>query len=218
MPDDVSTLAISALESAVSSLLPSAVPPGLTRSLRVSPRSVAPLGVGGYVGSHREPGAAMFGRRVRARIDVGISGGAETAAASYVAALSGQMLAFTRAEFAGLGIHRLTGIDADGARDLAFDVDFEFVPVPATGEGVIDNLALQSYTNLTPYRTRLVADFAGAGAGTQAEVRALQPSVIDSPLPHGVPPSSSSRVSRSSRRRGRSSQTARHTTSWSIAA
>ena len=162
MPDATTTQAIGALEAAVASLLPGAVPGGLTRSLRVRPQRVSPLGLGGYVGTHVDPGAALFGRRLQARVDVDVSGGADAAAASYLATLSGQMLAFTRREFATLGIRHLRGLDTEAARALAFEVDFEFVPVPDAGEGVITQLALEQHTNLTPYGAHFLADFAGA--------------------------------------------------------
>jgi hypothetical protein len=162
MADAVAAQALAALETAVSALLPASVPAGLTRSVKVQAKAVRPLGMGGYVGRHHAPDASLQGRRVAARIDVDVSGGNDTVAQGYAASLAGQILAQTRAEFAQRGIHRIRGVDASSARALAFDVDFEYVHVPLAGEGLIDTLALETFNNLTPYRTRVVADFAAA--------------------------------------------------------
>ena len=162
MADAVAAEALSALRAAVLGLLPAAVPDGLTRRLRVQARAVRLLGMGGYVGQHVEPSAALHGRRVAARIELDVDGGNDADAADYAATLSGQILGSTRREFVQSGIQRIRGVDATGARALAFDIDFEYVPVPVTGEGVITELALGSYANVTPYRTRGVADFGGA--------------------------------------------------------
>lgn len=169
MPDAVSAEALQALETAVTALLPAAVPQGLARQMRIRARSVRLLGVGGYVGLHHEPDAALYGRRIAARVDVDVSGGNDAAAQGYVASLAGQVLCASRAETAQRGIHRIRGAEASGARSAAFDIDFEYVPVPAAGEGVIETLALETLSNVTPYRTQLVADFAGASLAVAAE-------------------------------------------------
>jgi hypothetical protein len=168
MSDAVSAEALVALETAVAALLPAAVPQGLTRQLRIRAQSVRPLGMGGYVGLHRAPDAALYGRRIAARVDVGVAGGNDATAQGYAAALCGQVLSASRAETAQRGIHRIRGAEATDARSAAFDVDFEYVPVPATGEGVIETLALETLSNVTPYRTRMVADFAGASLAVAA--------------------------------------------------
>jgi hypothetical protein len=162
MADEVSEQALTALQSAVVSLLPAAVPAGITRSVRVVARRVKPLGLGGYVGLHRAPDAGLYGRRVDARVDVDLAGGSDEQASGYAATLSGQVLAQTPAEFAQRGFHRVRGVDADSRRTLAFDVDFEYVRTPVAGEGLISELALYAFNNVTPYRTRTVAAFAGS--------------------------------------------------------
>ena len=168
MADAVATQALAALESAVGSLLPAAVPAGLTRSVKVRAQAVSPLGMGGYVGRHHGPDASLQGRRVAARIDVDVSGGNDAVAQGYAAALAGQILAQSRSEFAQRGIRRIRGVDAATARALAFDVDFEYVHVPAVGEGLISTLALETFNNVTPYRTRVVADFAAVSLALEA--------------------------------------------------
>lgn len=168
MADLVAVQALAALQTAVSALLPAAVPAGLTRSVKVQAKAVRPLGMGGYVGRHHAPDASLEGRRVMARIDVDVSGGNDTVAQGYAASLAGQILAQTRSEFAQRGIHRIRGVDATSARALAFDVDFEYVHVPDAGEGLISTLALETFNNVTPYRTRVVADFAGSSLALEA--------------------------------------------------
>ena len=168
MADLVAAEALNALEAAVTGLLPPAIPAGLTRRMRVRAQAVRLLGMGGYVGQHREPSAALHGRRVAARVEFDVEGGNDADAQGYAAALSGQILASTRSEFAQRGIHRIRGVDSANARGLAFDIDFEYVPVPVTGEGVIVELALDPYANSTPYRTRGVADFGASALALEA--------------------------------------------------
>ncbi len=162
MADDVAVEALAALQTAVASLLPPAVPAGLTRNLRVSARAVRPLGLGGYVGRHLEPDGTLLGRRVAARVDVAVTGGDDRTAQGYAATLAGQILAQSAAEFAQRGIRRIRGVDATDERALAFDVDFEYVQVPSAGSGVISDLAVSLFNNVTPYKTQLVAQFAAA--------------------------------------------------------
>lgn len=169
MADAVSAEALEALEAAVAALLPAAVPQGLARQVRIRAQSIRPLGMGGYVGLHHAPDAALRGRRIAARVDVDVTGGNDTTAQGYAATLAGQLLCASRAETAQRGIHRIRGADAADARSAAFDIDFEHVPVPGTGEGIIETLALEHFANVTPYRTALVADFAGASLALQPQ-------------------------------------------------
>lgn len=161
MADALAVEAIGALETVVSGLLPATIPPGLTRQVRVLAERIRPVGMGGYIGQHRGPSAALFGRRVSARVEVNIAGGTDTIASGYSATLAGQLLAQTRNDLAQQGIHRITGTPTTSARSLAFSVDFEFIKVPDAGEGVILDLAIDSFANTTPYRTRSVFEFAG---------------------------------------------------------
>lgn len=187
MADALSVEAIGALETAFAGLLP-AVPAGLTRQLRVLPRRVRPLGMGGYVGQHVDPGAGLFGRRVDAVVEVSVAGGNDSAAGGYTATLSGQILAQTRSELAQRGIHRLAGSPTDSARSLAFSVDFEFIKIPVAGEGLIVDLAIDAFNNVTPYRTRSIFEFAGPSLALAADPMAdFQPE--DAPgLDAGSPP------------------------------
>jgi len=100
MADAVSVDALAALETALTALLPPVVPAGLARRVQVRAQAVRPLGLGDYVGHHREPDAALqraarrgAGRRRRQRRS-------DAAAQDYAATLAGQILAQTRADFA----------------------------------------------------------------------------------------------------------------------
>lgn len=142
MPDVLAQDALAALDSAITGLLPSAVPAGLSRDVHVEPIRIRPLGLGGYVGNHVAPAAAQFGRRVQARVSIGISGGNDSAARNYVVALGTDLLSLSRAERLAHGVQRLDRVPVEDARTLAFDVNFEFISTPSTGEGVITDLVL----------------------------------------------------------------------------
>jgi hypothetical protein len=168
MADAVSVQALAALETAVSAMLAQEVPAGLTRRVRVLAQAVRPLGMGGYIGRHLAPDATLQGRRVAARVDVDVSGGNDSTAQGYVATLAGQVLAQSRTDFAQRGLHRVRSVAGANQRALAFDVDFEFVFVPVESEGLITDLALETFANVTPYRTRLRADFGAASLAALA--------------------------------------------------
>lgn len=142
MPDVLIQDALAALDSAIAGLLTAAVPAGMARALRVEPLRVRTLGLGGYVGNHLEPDAGQFGRRVQARVSIAVSGGNDTAARSHIVALGAELLSLSRSERLAHGVQRLERVPVEDPRTLAFDVDFEFISTPSTGEGVITDLVL----------------------------------------------------------------------------
>jgi hypothetical protein len=142
MPDVLVQDALAALDGAITGLLPSNVPAGLTRVVRIEPNRIRPLGLGGYIGNHVAPHAGQFGRRVLARISIGVTGGNDTNARNYVTSLGTELLSLSRAERVANGLQRLDRVPVEDARTLAFDVDFEFISTPTTGEGVITDLVL----------------------------------------------------------------------------
>jgi hypothetical protein len=142
MADVLAQDALAALDSAIAGLLASAVPGGMTRTVRVEPRRIRPLGLGGYVGNHVSPDAGQFGRRVQARIAISITGGNDNAARDYIIGLGSELLSLSRAERLARGVQRLDRVPVEDARTLAVDVDFEFISTPSTGEGVITDLVL----------------------------------------------------------------------------
>lgn len=117
MPDVLAQDALAALDSAIAGLLPSAVPGGMTRNVHVEPGRIRPLGLGGYVGN-------------------------DTNAHTYLVGIGTELLSLSRAERLARGVQRLDRVPVEDARALAFDVDFEFISTPSTGEGVITDLVL----------------------------------------------------------------------------
>ena len=142
MPDVLAQDALAALDSAIAGLLPSAVPGGMTRNVHVEPSRIRPLGLGGYVGNHVGPHAGQFGRRVQARVSIDVTGGNDTNAHTYLVGIGTELLSLSRAERVARGLQRLDRVPVEDARTLAFDVDFEFISTPSTGEGVITDLVL----------------------------------------------------------------------------
>jgi len=159
--DDIAVEALAALQTALGGLMTAPVPAGLSRSVQVLPQRIRPTGLGGYVGQHADPTAGLFGRRLDARVEVSVGGNA-AAASSYAASLVGEVLAHSRAELSGSGFQRLRGVPADAPTQLRFEVEFEYIRVPEAGEGLITNLDLGLFANVTPYRARPRADFDAA--------------------------------------------------------
>lgn len=187
MSDPVSMEALGALESALSALLPGAAPAPLTRRMRVVPTEVRALGLGAYVGQHLAPDAPLLGRRVAARLEFDIVGGPDATAQAYAATLTGELLSSSRGDFAQRGIRRLRTVAGTVPRNLAFEVDFEFVKLPVASEGLIDRIALDSFANLTPYRTRSRFDFAADALATEPAPLAAFAAVDDADLDPGSP-------------------------------
>ena len=99
MPDVLAQDALAALDSAIAGLLPSAVPGGMTRNVHVEPSRIRPLGLGGYVGNHVGPHAGQFGRRVQARVSIGVTGGNDTNAHTYLVGIGTELLSLSRGVF-----------------------------------------------------------------------------------------------------------------------
>ena len=199
MSDAVSLEALGALELALGALLPGAAPAPLTRRMRVVPTSVRPLGLGAYVGQHLAPDAPLLGRRVAARLELDIEGGLDANARDYAATLTRQLLSASRQEFALRGIQRVRTVAGTGggtgggiglgslARNLAFEIDFEFIKLPEASEGLIDRISLDEFTNLTPYKTRTRFEFSADALATELDPLAAFLAVDDADLDAASP-------------------------------
>jgi hypothetical protein len=187
MSDPVSVEALGALETALAALLPAPAPPPLTRRMRVVPTEVRSIGLGAYVGQHLAPDAPLHGRRVAARLELNIEGGPDAVASDYAAAISRQLLASSRSEFAQQGIRRFRSVSGVVPRSLSFEIDFEFVKLPEAGEGLIERIALDEFNNVTPYKTRTRAQFAADALATEALPLAAFAAVDDADLDPGSP-------------------------------
>ncbi len=162
MADPVATAALAALDSAVSGLAWPAPPAGLSRQLNLSPNSIRPRGLGGYVGEHAAPRGAVRARLLDAILELRVSGGSDAAAGDYLRSLAGTLLTQQHGDLRAQGIERLRRHADDGVdpRQARFDVSFEYRHLPVASEGLIDTLDLGFDTNLTPYRARYRFDLA----------------------------------------------------------
>ena len=162
MADPVATAALAALDSAVSGLAWPPPPAGLSRQLNLSPNSIRPRGLGGYVGEHAAPRGAVRARLLDAILELRVSGGSDAAAGDYLRSLAGTLLTQQHGDLRAQGIERLRRHADDGVdpRQARFDVSFEYRHLPVASEGLIDTLDLGFDTNLTPYRARYRFDLA----------------------------------------------------------
>jgi len=154
MADEIAQEALLTLRNVISSYLPPVVPATVTRDLFVIPKSIKPLGIGGYVGAHLPPTSEipdgdLLGCTVVAQAEITFAasaaniGNINTAIDQSTTAL----LTNDRATLRGDGIYRLqlqslsplTG-DASVFRSAIFDIRFEFVQPPAQSQGIIETL------------------------------------------------------------------------------
>ena len=66
----IADAAVGGLAAAIESLLPDEADPDVRPTVIVSPRKIAPTGVGGFVGLNEEPEGEIYGRRVEANVFV----------------------------------------------------------------------------------------------------------------------------------------------------
>ena len=159
--DPLAELALTALDSAVTGLLPDPVPAGLTREVRVLPVTIRASGLGGYVGMHPDPRGAIHARHLAALVEVNIRGGQDGAASAYLDQVARSLLAQDRGALRRQGIHRVTlKPEPLDPRSAQFDLVYEYQHLPTSSEGVIDTLDLNLDLNLTPYRARYRWDLA----------------------------------------------------------
>jgi hypothetical protein len=170
----VSTIAdeaVGGLAAAIESLLPDVADPDLRPTVLVSPRRIAPTGVGGFVGLHEEPEGQIFGRRVEANVFVTVRADDADGLPAAVTAVTRALLTPDRSTLAGEGIQRILLEDmaaagSDGGvsfRDLRFAVDYEFLRLPAASEGVIETIPLDFEVSLRPREPRTIVRSAFMG-------------------------------------------------------
>lgn len=165
--DPIAQEALAALDTAVAALLPASVPSGLSRDLMVAPLRITPAGMGGYVGSSVEPAGSVWGRRIEASVRVSIRGGQDPAAMAYLNQVLRALQSQDRVSLRSRGIYRLNSEVSD-ARHAELSVLFEYLHLPTSGEGVIEQLDLAIDTNPTRYRTRFLFDVSARSLVGQA--------------------------------------------------
>jgi hypothetical protein len=142
--------AIDELTAAITALIPGGVPPPF---VVLHPRTVRPVGLGGFVGLHHDPDGDVVGRQVDATIAVAVVADDPIALANATAAVNRALVAADRAALRHSGVLRLALDDvgsqspvAGGAGDLSqtltFSVLFEFLKLPEEAEGIIEEISL----------------------------------------------------------------------------
>jgi hypothetical protein len=168
--DPIAQEAVAGLATVVGSLLPLSPAPALQATAAVIPERVAPTGLGGYVGPHVEPIGDVLGRRVHARLVVTVRAGTLADLGPAVQGVSTALLGAGSASLRGQGILRLgltdvgpaslTGQGANqvASRDLAFATLYEYLRLPETSEGLIEEVPTAIDVASTSRGGRLLLD------------------------------------------------------------
>jgi hypothetical protein len=148
--------ALEALTADLRALLTSTADPSFAPSLLVVPRETAPTGLGGYVGPHLEPPGDVHGRRIRARVEVGVQAGSTDDLEAGLASVARALLTVTRGDTDNGDLLRVAHVAAsppaadDTQRTLAFDVAYEFLRRPTEAGGIISEVLLDLDVGTTP--------------------------------------------------------------------
>jgi hypothetical protein len=199
MADEIAQAALVTLKNVISSYLPQAVPPAVTRNLFVIPKSIRPLGIGGYVGAHLPPASDvpdgdLIGCTVVAQAEITFAassaniGSINTAIDQSTTAL----LTNDRATLRGDGIQRLqlqqlspvTG-DASVFRSAIFDIRFECVPPPAQSQGVIETLRFNTLLSSADGSAQFIANMNFADLAAEADPLQQFASITDPAVDNG---------------------------------
>lgn len=177
--DDLLGEALDALTADVRALLPAPANPNLAPTVLVTPWSVAPTGLGGYVGPSVDPAGDVLGRRLTVTVEVGVRAQTPDALEDALASVSSAMVTATRGDTANGDLLRVAHGDGPAPtggseRTLHFDVLYEFVRRPTSGSGVIDEVLLDLEAGTTPLG-RAVRIGAAPGVLTRFDV-------VDDPL------------------------------------
>ncbi len=143
---------MSGLRAAIAGLLPAPPVPDLPFTLRVLPNRVTPTGLGGFIGVHHDPPGEVVGRRVDARVLVGVhvrgSAVLEDAIDAVTLAIAGRDASRARSEgllrvgLAGIGDEttRGSGNNTIRTRAIEFSALFEYHHLPTEGEDQIERV------------------------------------------------------------------------------
>ncbi len=152
--DPIASEAVATLTTAVTSLLPPPVDPSVPHAVLVTPLRIATTGLGGFVGLNPDPQGEIFGRRIRARVDVNVGALTATGLDSALAHVTSAVMTTGREELSQLGILKLGVLelgpqpDASAAppaaarRAVSFNVLYEFLKLPVQAGGVIQTIPL----------------------------------------------------------------------------
>ena len=160
----IADAAVGGLAAAIESLLPDEPDPDVRPTVLVSPRRIAPTGVGGFVGLNEEPEGEIYGRRVDAHVFVTVRADDDDELPAAVTSVTRALLTPDRSTLAGEGIHRILLEEMGDARraggiasrDLRFAVLYEFLRLPVAPEGVIETIPLDLDVSTRPRDPRTV--------------------------------------------------------------
>jgi hypothetical protein len=167
----IADAAVGGLAAAIESLLPDEPDPDVRPTVLVSPRKIAPTGLGGFVGLNEEPEGEIYGRRVEAKVFVTVKADTAGDLPAAVTAVTRALLTPDRSTLSGEGIQRilLEDMAAPGTaggvtfRDLRFAVLYEFLRLPTAPEGVIQTIPLDFDVSIRPREPRTVVRSAFMG-------------------------------------------------------
>lgn len=149
--DEIAEQALINMTSVLQSFLPAA-DPSVDQSLILIPQKIKPTGLKGYIGTHQDPDASLTGRHIQAISEITlVSDNGVPDLQQAVSNVTQEFLAQDRNTLRNNGIFKLqfdqvsditrvgSGGNATDTRLVRFNVDFEFIPVPAVAEGTIDD-------------------------------------------------------------------------------
>ncbi len=153
--DDITNEALTGLTTSLQSLLPNLGAGGPQIALTVNPLSISFTGLGGFVGINDQPPGEILGRRISATVFISVitqstdlAGPPDPAVLdSAEAQVRSAFLAADRATLQKTGILRISSgpppaADTDTTRNLSFAVLYEFLKIPQTAEGVIQQIPI----------------------------------------------------------------------------
>jgi hypothetical protein len=143
--DPLNAQAFDALAGTVRSLLPGAP------EVRINPVRVSPSGLAGFVGLSHEPEGQIVGRLVDARTVVTVEEATASELDDAVAGVTQALVGADRGDLRAAGVLRLA-LDEVGSpsgdgplrRDVTFAVAYEFVKGPDDGEGIIEEIPIDT--------------------------------------------------------------------------
>jgi hypothetical protein len=154
--DAIAQAAISHLETVLQGYLPAVSTASITRDLLVVPKRIKPLGIGGYVGKHKNPEAEIYGRYLEALAEIRVFENSSNLDSinDEMSVLMTALLSTDRETLRSDGIFRLdlqslTPPDSDNrnARIATFDIRCEHQQIPVEAGSRIDFITLRDMLN-----------------------------------------------------------------------
>jgi hypothetical protein len=149
--DTISNEAINGLNASIQSLLPNLGAGGPQLVLTITPLSISPTGLGGFVSINEQPLGEIFGRRIHALAQVSIVTDNADARRSAATQVLNAFFAADRATLLQVGILRIaidplsessSGDNSSTGGDLKFTVFYEYLQIPQVAEGVIQEIPI----------------------------------------------------------------------------